>query len=277
MFTTDDISERAARAALAVFYRPDQVAAALDEHDAVSVWRQRVERDSSGRLAAYRPMLRMEQAQPSGEYVIPGDASWPVALDAMGAERPLGIWTTGTARLSDLSQRAVAVTGNRAASKAGRTQAATIAGDLAEAGYAVCSTLAYGVDTKAQHGAHAQGGATIAVLPCGLDLCHPYNHTPLKNRTAQDGALVSLCPPGTKTSRNTLHAAADLTALLSRAVVIIEGTQGTTAMRCAALAQRLSRPVGTLSPDLVGYECSSGNRALLAAGARELVRGTDVL
>jgi DNA processing protein len=109
-----------------------------------------------------------------------------------------GIWVRGTGDLPALSTRAIAVTGTRFATDRAKSRAALVAGDLAAAGRTVTASLAYGIDTAAHTGAHLVPAPTIAVLPCGLDLCHPHDHGDVLRAAAdRGGAAVSAYRPGT--------------------------------------------------------------------------------
>jgi DNA processing protein len=129
---SDPVSERAARAALAAFHSPESLAAGLAEHGPVALWERLARTDR--RTAGYRPGQQLEAAQLTARFVIPDDAAWPTALDALGDAAPLGIWVRETGDLPALSARAVAVTGNRHATDRGKSRAALIARDLSRTG-----------------------------------------------------------------------------------------------------------------------------------------------
>ena len=68
--------------------------------------------------------------------------------------------------------------------------------ELAAAGLVVVSGLARGVDGEAHRGALEAGGATVAVLGCGVDRDYPAAHTELAARIADAGLVVSEYAPG---------------------------------------------------------------------------------
>ena len=237
------MSERAGRAALAVHFAPDQVAAQLAQHSAEDVWQYGVDHDASGRLAQYRPREELANAQLTCRFVIPSDDAWPASLSDLGTGCPLGLWVRGHEQLDTLTDQAV--TGNRAATAQALTRAHDFATAVAEAGHTVTATLAYGVDSTARRAAFQAGRATLAVLPRGLDRAHPHHHAQLLNSiTDSDGAVVSLFPPGTETSGATLRASAALLAGLVRTVILIEALDcAEAAMHTAEVAADLHRPV----------------------------------
>ena len=265
------MSERAARAALAVHFTPDQVAAQLAQHSAEDVWQYGVDHDASGRLAQYRPREELANAQLTCRFVIPSDDAWPASLSDLGTGCPLGLWVRGHEQLDTLTDQAVTVTGNRAATAQALTRAQDFATAVAEAGHTVTATLAYGVDSTARRAAFQAGRATLAILPRGLDRAHPHHHAQLLNSiTDSDGAVVSLFPPGTETSGATLRASAALLAGLVRTVILIEALDcAEAAMHTAEVAADLHRPV--LVPPPTGHVRADGNDRLLAEQRAVLV------
>jgi DNA processing protein len=121
-----------------------------------------------------------------------------------------------------------------------------VARELAAAGRTVASTLSYGIDTAAQHGAQAAGAPTLAVLPCGLDNCHPRNQAELMMRVlSRGGVAVSAYRPGTETTSDSLAYSARLLAALSSAVVLVEPSADirTVPLKATQAASEMGRPV----------------------------------
>jgi DNA processing protein len=256
------LSERAARAALAAHFAPGQLAAELDEYTPAEVWDRRVRSDGSGRLAHYRPHEELAQAELTCPFVIPSDEEWPAALADLGPACPLGLWVRGRERLPELTDSAVAVTGNRVPTKQAVTRAHDFAAALAEADHTVTATLAYGVDSTAHQAAAETGRATLAVLPRGLDGAHPHAHAPLLSSILDSGgAAVSLYRPGTEASGATLKASAVVLAALARAVILVEALDHVEAMYAAEAAVDLHRPL--LAAPATGDVRSSGNARLI--------------
>ncbi|MEU5894483.1 DNA-processing protein DprA [Streptomyces sp. NPDC047461] len=239
---------------------PHQVAAGLAHRSAEEVWQH----DVSGRLAQYKPPEELANAQLTCQFVIPSDDVWPAALTDLGTHCPLELWVRGPEQLPRLTARAVAVTGNRAATAQALACTQAFATAFAEAGHTVTATLAYGVDSTAHQAAARTGHATLAVLRRGLDRAHPHDHAPLLSSIpASGGAVVSLFPPGTPASGTTLRASSALLAALVRAVFLVEALDHVeTAMHTAEVAAGLNRPVLVAPPsDAVRAD---GNVRLLA-------------
>jgi DNA processing protein len=257
------LPERAARAALAAHFTPAQLAADLAQFSAQEVWEQHVRRDHSGRLAHYKPIDELANAQLTCQFVIPPDTAWPAALTDLGPACPLGLWARGGDRLPQLTASAVAITGNRSATAHALNRTRAFATAIAEAGHTVTATLAYGVDAAVHRAAAQAGRATLAVLPRGLDGAHPHAHAPLlRSIPASGGAVVSLYRPGTTTSAATLKASAELLAALSRTVILMEVLDDTEATHTAEAAVALNRPLLAAPAD--DAIRSSGSARLLA-------------
>jgi DNA processing protein len=97
-----------------------------------------------------------------------------------------------------LGEPAVAVVGARSCSAYGAQVARMLGRELASAGLVVVSGLARGIDGEAHRGALEAGGATVAVLGCGIDRDYPRAHAGLAERIRGSGAVVSEYPPGTE-------------------------------------------------------------------------------
>ena len=97
---------------------------------------------------------------------------------------PPGLFVRGDAGLEGLARPAVAIVGARACSGYGASVARALARELAAAGLVVVSGLARGVDGEAHRGALEAGGATVAVLGCGVDRDYPAAHAELARRAS---------------------------------------------------------------------------------------------
>ncbi|GHB77675.1 hypothetical protein GCM10010377_79930 [Streptomyces viridiviolaceus] len=136
------LTERAARAALAAHFAPDQIAADPADCSPAEVWQRHVRRDNSGRLAQYKPREELDNTYLTCQFVIPSDEVWPTALADLGPDCPHGLVVRGGTQLSQLTARAVAVTGNRNATEQAITRTQAFAAAVAEAGHTVTATLA---------------------------------------------------------------------------------------------------------------------------------------
>ncbi|MET8328559.1 DNA-processing protein DprA [Streptomyces sp. NPDC005181] len=228
------------------------------------------------RLSGYR--LRAEAADPErdlasvaavgGRFVCPGDREWPSQLDDLGDSRPTGLWVRGRPDLRLWALRSVAVVGARACTPYGAHMAASLGAGLAELGWVVVSGAAFGVDGAAHRGALAAGGATMAVLACGVDVAYPRGHAELIGRVAEQGLVIGELPPADHPTRSRFILRNRVIAALTRGTVVVEAEYRSGSLVTARSAQRLGRfTMGVPGPATSG----------LSAGVHELLRGEGIL
>lgn len=221
------------------------------------------------RAQAARPRRDLAAARDAGvRFVSPGGAEWPGQLDDLGDARPLGLWVRGRPSLRMWALKSVAVVGARACTEYGAHMAATLAAGLAEQGWVVVSGGAYGVDGAAHRGALGAGGATVAVLACGVDRPYPRGHTRLISRIAEQGLVIGELPPGDHPTPSRFILRNRVIAALTRGTVVVEAAHRSGSLVTARAAQRLGRhTMGVPGPATSG----------LSAGVHDLLRAEAVL
>lgn len=187
---------------------------------------------------------------------------------------PTVLWVRGDVSL--LERPAVAIVGTRRNTEYGAETARMIASDLARAGIVVVSGLAHGIDRFAHEGALEVGGATIAIVGSGIDVCYPRRHARLQERIAREGLLVSEFVPGERALRHHFPRRNRLIAALSLGVVVVEAPERSGALNTAKHALELNRDVFGV-PGPVGRETSVGTNALIRDGAGLVTDGADVM
>ncbi|MFE2877990.1 DNA-processing protein DprA [Streptomyces roseus] len=228
------------------------------------------------RLAGYRRRAALADprrdlataARSGGRFIRPGSPQWPTQLDDLGDARPIGLWLRGRPDLRTWALRSVAVVGARACTPYGVHMAQTLAAGLAERGWVVVSGAAYGVDGAAHRGALASGGATAAVLACGVDVAYPRGHAELLGRIAEQGIVLGELPPGSHPTPTRFVLRNRVIAALTRGTVVVEAAHRSGSLVTARRAQRLGRfTMGVPGPATSG----------LSGGVHELLRGEAVL
>jgi DNA processing protein len=190
---------------------------------------------------------------------------------------PPGLYVRGGADLELLDRPAVALVGARACSAYGRQIGRQLGRELAAAGLVVVSGLARGVDGEAHHGALEAGGATIAVLGCGIDGDYPAAHAELGDRIAANGGLiVSEYAPGVEPAPWRFPARNRIVAGLCGAAVVVEARERSGALITADFALEEGREVFAV-PGEITSALSAGSNALLRLGATPLLAAADVL
>lgn len=162
---------------------------------------------------------------------------------------------------------AVAVVGTRRASAYGRAQASRFARALAEAGIPVVSGGAAGIDTAAHLAALETGGATVAVVACGLDISYPAANRALFERiVAEGGAVLSEYPLGAGPEPWRFPARNRIIAGMTRLTALVETPEGSGALITARNAAEYGRDVWVV-PGPVDSGRSRGGHRLIQDGA----------
>jgi DNA processing protein len=193
------------------------------------------------------------------------------------ARPPFGLFVRGS--LPDPAADAVAVVGTRMPTGRGIDTAFFLARDLAEAGVPVVSGLARGIDAAAHRGslAASTGGATYAVLPCGIDRIYPTGNRPLAAAILESGGgLVSEYPPGTDIRKYRFPERNRIIAGLCRACVVVEAPAKSGALITAEHALDEGRDVW-VSADCLAGQRSAGIDRLEADGAPALGGAAQLL
>ncbi|MDV3127289.1 DNA-processing protein DprA [Mycobacterium sp. 21AC1] len=220
-----------------------------------------------------------------GRLITPDDVEWPLlsfmAFEGVVRKRsnghpPLVLWAIGPARLDEVTGRAAAIVGTRAATAYGEHVAAELAAGLAERDVTVLSGGAYGIDGAAHRAALACDGVTVAVVAGGIDNPYPAGHSALFRRIREDCLLISEYPPGVPPGRLRFLTRNRLVAALSGATVVVEAGLRSGAANTAAWAKDLGRPVCAV-PGPVTSAASAGCHALLRTGANLVSRAADIV
>lgn len=217
-------------------------------------------------------------AELGAEVVARGEPGWPAALDDLELPPP-ALFIRGRLPAAGPGA-AVAIVGSRRADPYGKEVAGLFARQLAEAGLAVVSGFARGVDAAAHRGAleaTVTGDCpTVAVLGSGLGVDYPRGHRRLGEAIAEHGALVSEFPPGLAPKAWHFPVRNRLIAALAAAVLVVRAAPRSGSLVTARLALDLGREVFAV-PGRIFEERSLGTNALIADGAQVALHPRDLL
>jgi DNA processing protein len=221
--------------------------------------------------AAAAPLVADVGAAPRRALVF-GDAAYPPRLAAIPDPPPL-LWINGDAALP--ARPAIAIVGSRCASPSSLDVAFALARDLAAVGFVIASGLARGVDEAAHRGALA-GGATVAVLGCGLDEVYPPEHGRLAEVIAASGAIVSELPPAAPPRPDHFPRRNRIISGLSLGVVVVEASLKSGSLITARCAADQGREVMAVPGVALGQR-HKGSHSLIRDGAALVESAEDVL
>jgi DNA processing protein len=228
------------------------------------------DRIAAGSIGAAAVRKRLEAVQ--GRFVVPGDPEYPPPL--LDLPDPPG-WLYVRGRRLIPWPTAVAVVGARTCTAYGREVAAAVAGGLADAGVLVVSGAARGIDAAAHEGA-LRAGATAAILGSGIDVAYPRANRHLLDRIAETGAVLSEYPPGSPAVPRRFPARNRIVAALSRAVIVVEGAEGSGSLITAEFAQDLGREVMAVPGPVTG-PLSRAPNGLIRDGGHLVTCAEDAL
>ncbi|MBO5930624.1 MAG: DNA-processing protein DprA, partial [Clostridia bacterium] len=179
--------------------------------------------------------------------------------------------------LPDFNRRlCVSIVGTRSMSAYGLRQAYKMSYELATAGAVVVSGMAKGIDGVAAGAAIKAGGATVAVLGCGVDIAYPTHHKPLSIEIAKTGVVLSEYAPGTRPNSYHFPLRNRIISGLSQATVVVEAGIGSGSLITAKDAILQGREVFAI-PANVGSKGADGTNGLLRDGAKMALSTDDVL
>jgi DNA processing protein len=214
---------------------------------------------------------RVERA--GARLVAVGDDEYPGGLLNL-TDPPAGLFVKG--RLDIDLDRTVAVVGARRCSAAGREMAEAIGRGLGASGVCVVSGAARGIDSAAHRGALQGGGRTVAVLGCGIDVAYPPENDGLLAEIASSGAVISEYGPGAPADAFRFPARNRIVATLGRAVVVVEGGEGSGSRITAEFGLERGREVFAV-PGSPTSPLAATPLALIRDGARMIRSSTDLI
>jgi DNA processing protein len=217
-------------------------------------------------------MREIEAAQKLGvSFAAIGEAGYPRRLQMIDDAPPL-IAIRG--HNAALAMPQVAVVGSRNASAAGVKLTQRIAHGLVEAGFAIVSGLARGIDAAA-HRASLETG-TVAVLAGGQDRVYPPEHAELLEAILGAGVALSEMPLGWEPRARDFPRRNRLISGLSLGVVIVEAAKRSGSLITARLALEQGREVFAVPGSPLDPR-AEGTNSLIKQGATPVTEAADIV
>ena len=201
------------------------------------------------------------------------DDDFPMRLKE-GLTPPPVLFVRGNADL--LRQASVGIVGSRHATPQAMRISADFGRALSERNITVISGMAAGIDTAAHHGALQGAGSTIAVWGTGIDRIYPQSNQKLAYQIAEQGAIVSEFPLGTRPLAGNFPRRNRLIAGLAQAVLVVEAALESGSLITARLAGEMGREVMAI-PGSIDNPHSKGCHKLIKDGAKLVECLDDIL
>lgn len=170
----------------------------------------------------------------------------------------------------------VAIVGSRDHTAYGAEVCRLVAGAAADAGIAVVSGMARGLDAIAHQAALDRGGLTIGVLGNGLGVIYPAANRALYERVAAEGLLLTEFPPGERPHAGSFPRRNRLISGLARVVVVVEAAETSGALVTVECALAQGKEVLAV-PGPITSRASVGVNRLIRDGATPLLEPADLL
>ncbi len=201
-----------------------------------------------------------------------GEPDYPPQLKNCEAPPPL-VTIKGNAAV--FNKPPVAIVGSRNASVIGARFTERLANDLGEAGFAVISGLARGIDAAA-HRASLKTG-TVAVLAGGLDRPYPPENLPLYRAIPEEGGvIISEMPMGAEPRSRDFPRRNRIIAGLSLGLIVVEAAERSGSLISARMAGDMGRTVFAVPGSPLDPR-ARGTNLLLKQGATLVTEANDVI
>jgi len=172
-----------------------------------------------------------------------------------------------------------AIVGTRRCTSYGEKMCERITQGLVRAGLGIVSGMAEGIDTIGHKTCLEGQGETVAVLGTSVDQPSIYPKSNLnlyKKIIANNGAVISEYPTGTKAERYHFPERNRIISGLSIGVLVIEAPEKSGALITADWAQKQGRPVFAI-PGSAFSIASQGTNTLIKQGAIAITCANDIL
>ncbi|SEK35158.1 DNA processing protein [Streptococcus equinus] len=174
-----------------------------------------------------------------------------------------------------LKRLKMAVVGARTASQTGTKSVQKIVSELGNQ-FVIVSGLARGIDTSAHISALKNGGATIAVIGCGLDVHYPKENKLLQEYLGKNHLILSEYAVGEAPLKFHFPERNRIIAGLSQGVIVAEAKMRSGSLITCERALEEGRDVFAIPGNILDGKCD-GCHHLIKEGAKCITSGIDVL
>lgn len=206
-------------------------------------------------------------------FTYPGQINYPDKLLNI-YDYPYILYYKG--RLPDTDKPSVAIVGARNCTEYGRMVAQHFGESFAGMGLQVISGMALGIDAAAQKGAIKNGGYSLAVLGCGVDICYPRTNIELYTHLNDCGGIISEYSPGTAPRAGLFPMRNRIISAMADALVVVEARQKSGSLITADQALEQNRDVYVV-PGRIGDALSEGCLKLIKEGAQVITSPMDIM
>jgi DNA processing protein len=204
-------------------------------------------------------------------FIALGESDYPPRLQMIDDAPPL-LAVRGNPAV--LAKPMVAIVGARNASAAGLKLAERFGHDIGQAGFAIVSGLARGIDAAAHRASLSTG--TVASLAGGQDRIYPPENEPLLNEILERGAALSEMPMGWEPRARDFPRRNRLISGLSLGVLVIEAARRSGSLITTRFALEQGREVFAVPGSPLDPR-AEGSNGLIKQGATLVTEASDLI
>ncbi len=210
-----------------------------------------------------------------GAYILTIDSEgYPKKLKSLPFP-PYVLYVKGKFKLND-EMPAIGVVGTRHTSEYGDEITNKFSFELAGEGFLIVSGLAIGVDALAAKSAIRAGGATVAVLGCGIDVDYPKPNRVIRKYIEEFGAVITEYPPGASPLPAHFPERNRIIAGLSDCLLVTQAPERSGALITARYAYDIGREIFCVPASVYEYKSAGGNE-LIRLGASSVTKPQNII
>lgn len=200
------------------------------------------------------------------------DCEYPFILKQI-PDPPYGLFYKGNIGL--LGSRSVAIVGSRNCTNYGVEITKLLTNELNSYNISIISGGARGIDTIAHNNTIFNGGNTIVVLGCGIDVVYPKENYNMFKKIEECGLIISEFLPKTKPFKQNFPYRNRIISGLSELVIVVEAAEKSGSLITATYAAEQGKEVMAV-PGLVTSKESKGCFKLLREGSLLYTQPNDL-
>jgi len=229
----------------------------------IAHWRPRIE-----------PERELEKAERAGVQVLTlADRAYPARLKEIYNYPPV-LYVKGALLPED--ELSLAVVGTRKPTVYGRQVTEELVSELVRNRITIASGLARGIDTIAHQSSLKNGGRTIAVLGCGVNVIYPSENKAIASQIQENGALISECPIDAGPRPENFPRRNRILSGITLGTLVTEAGEGSGALITADYALEQDREVFAVPGSILSPQ-SAGTNRLIQQGAKLVRAAADIM
>ncbi|MBE6048667.1 MAG: DNA-protecting protein DprA [Clostridium sp.] len=166
-----------------------------------------------------------------------------------------------------LQERKVSIIGSRLCSQYGIEITKLLTKELISFNISIISGGAKGIDSISHKTCVENGGKTVVVLGCGIDVVYPYQNRKLFKQIEEDGLIITEFLPGTKPLKYNFPRRNRIISGLSELVIVVEASERSGSLITARLAAEQGKEIMSI-PGSIFSKSSKGCNKLIRDGAQ---------